>query len=166
MLAPSQQLRETLGLKAYHREGHRMANWFFALFGIGRSPQQPTSPWGASTFTAVGGVNLFVGRWQGTSNAGIYSDVVFTADGKFSAILEHGAMQRIGSYRIMDDRTIFVVDDPAIHVQFLPGSHGQPVAREIRVFPQETNYYEFPDPQTLIMRSSIAPVFTRYTRVS
>jgi hypothetical protein len=114
--------------------------------------------------TAQSEIGPIVGRWQGTSNQGFYSDIVFTPDGTFSAILNYGAMQRIGRYRMIDAQTIHVVDDPGLQVQFLPGSYGQPVARIIQMFPEETNFVEFPDPQTMVMRSSTAPVFTRYTR--
>jgi hypothetical protein len=103
--------------------------------------------------------NPFPGRWQGSNEFGIYSEVIFSSDGKFSAIMQSaaGGMQKSGTFQVIDEKTILFVFDLQPHEQTLQRGFGQVVTRPIYDFPQETNYYEFLNAQTLVMRASAPP---------
>jgi hypothetical protein len=103
--------------------------------------------------------NPFVGAWRGTSNLGIYSEVVFSPDGRFSSIMQspHGAMQNTGTYNVLDARTIQFISDMQPQIQILPGAFGQWVGRLIHTLPRETDQYEFLDPGTMVISNTVPP---------
>ena len=79
--------------------------------------------------------------------------------GGFSAFIQSpaGSMRRIGSYRIVDEKTIVFIDDPAQYIQVMSGSYGRPVSQPIHTMPGETNYYQFLNPGAFVLRASIPP---------
>jgi hypothetical protein len=150
-----------------------MIKWFQWLIGVAPAARAEPSGQGggplAMSLATVTPVNLFPGKWQGSMDGvGIYSEVIFSAEGRFSTIMQSaaGSMQRTGTYRILDEKTVLFVDDTPLHAQVMPGPFGQPVTKAVETLPQETNYYEFLNAQTMVLRASAPPYpSTTYRRV-
>ena len=79
-----------------------------------------------------------MGRWQGTNTLGAFCEAVFSADGRFSSVMQSawGPVHQRGVYKIVDDKTIWFGSVPDTHIQVLPGSNGQLVASNVQGFPQ------------------------------
>lgn len=142
-----------------------MVKEMFSFFGwaAGSSPQAS-----GQADVVVGGLNPFVGRWQGTNTLGNFCEADFSADGRFSSVMQSawGPVLQRGVYRIVDDKTIWFGSVPDTHIQVLPGSNGQLAVFNVQGFPQETNFYQFQNARTMVIASSVNPaISTTYTKV-
>jgi hypothetical protein len=142
-----------------------MVKEVFSFFGwAAESSPQPSG----QVILTVGGLNPFVGRWQGTNTLGAFCEAVFSADGRFSSVMQSAwrPVHQRGVYKIVDDKTIWFGSVPDTHIQVLPGSNGQLVASNVEGFPQETDFYQFRDVRTMVIGSIVNPaISTTYTKV-
>jgi hypothetical protein len=116
-------------------------DFFSVIFGwtAENSPQAS----GQADFM-VGGLNPFVGRWQGTNTLGAFCEADFSADGRFSSVMQSawGPVHQRGVYRIVDDKTIWFVSVPDTHIRSCPvrtDRWSSPTSKDFRKRPTFTN---------------------------
>jgi hypothetical protein len=121
-------------------------------------------PWAMAALLAAGGLGAaeadprFVATWQGTikgSGSSTTLHIVLLPDGTFTTIIasDAGDLRIVGSYRVVDARTIhFVNSDYQPRSTCTLGEGGERVCTTVDIPPEETDSYAFEDGgQTLII---------------